>query len=325
MRIGVLGADWPDSFANNIASGLADLGHEVTGHGDLRPRTTSPVGSVLVDNAFRSHALDVRWQDRKIDAVLAASPDIVICSDGRVTPAAVDRLKRAGVRTAMWFPDHVANFGRLSMLAAPFDVLAVKDPTLVARLQACYTRHARYLPEACNPQWHAPPPNVAPRPGPVVVAGNIYPTRMMLLHRLHADGVPLLLYGSGFPRWSDPGPLKSLHTSEHVTGTRKATVFRSASAVLNNLHPAEVGANARLFEAAGSGAVVLAEHRPALDELFDRDELLTFSNYDELLEKALAASRGEVEGEAIGDRAAARAHAEHRYQDRLLQLLDWLE
>lgn len=324
MRVSVLGADWLDSFANNIASGLVDLGHAVTSHGDLRPRGSGRWASVIVDSAFRSHSLDARWQDRLIDGVLTANPDVVICADGRVTPAAVARLKAAGIRTAMWFPDAVVNLGRMTMLAAPFDVLAFKDPTLVTHLQTCYTQHVRYLPEACNPRWHTPPPGVTPGPGPVVVVGNVYPSRMILLQRLHADGVPLLIYGSGFPRWAEPGPLQALHTFEHVTGPRKAMVFRNASAVLNNLHPAEIGTNARLFEAAGSGAVVLAEHRPALDKLFEPDELQIFRAYDELVETALAASRGEVDGRAIGDRAAARAHAQHRYVDRLSQLLEWV-
>lgn len=110
-----------------------------------------------------------------------------------------------------------------------------------------------------------------------------------------------------------------------MTGLRKAEVFRSAAAVLNNLHPAEMhGVNARLFEAAGSGGLLLTEARPALDALFSSEEVVSFSTYDQLHEAANAAVHGHLPAREMGDRASSRAHAEHKYSDRLRLLLDWL-
>ncbi len=320
-----MGPLWPDSFADNIASGLRDLGVVVTSHGAVHPGPRGRLAALALETGFRSHWLDTHWQTRLANDVLDTQPDVVISTDARLAPEAVGRLRRAGVRVAMWFPDHVANVGRFQMLAAEYDVLAFKDPLLVQRLQATYTDNVRYLPEACRPGWHSPPAGVSPQPGPIVVAGNMYPSRLMLLRRLHDDGVPLQLFGAGFPRWSDPGPLKDLHTGEHVTGLRKAEVFRGASAVLNNLHPAEMeGVNARLFEATACGALLLTEERPALSSLFDDDEVVSFASYDELRDAAHAAAAGDLPAEAFGDRASARAHAEHRYVDRLTKLLEWL-
>ena len=325
MRVSVIGPMWPDSFAYNIAAGLRDLGITVTGHGAVHPQPRGRLIAVALENGFRSHSLDVRWQTRLANDVLDAAPDVVVSTDARLAPEAVARLRRAGVRVAMWFPDHVANVGRFQMLAAGYDVLAFKDPLLVKRLRATYASNVRYLPEACNPAWHSPPAGLTPQPGPIVVAGNMYPSRLMLLRRLHDDGVPLQLFGGGFDRWSDPGPLRGLHTGEHVTGLRKAEVFRGAAAVLNNLHPAEMdGVNARLFEATGCGALVLTEQRLSLSSLFDDDEVVGFASYDELLGAARAAAAGDLAAKEFGDRASARAHAEHRYVDRLTRLLEWL-
>ncbi len=65
----------------------------------------------------------------------------------------------------------------------------------------------------------------------------------------------------------------SCYAGHPVFGHDKARVFREAAAVLNNLHPAEMrGVNARLFEATASGAAVLCERRPVLDELFDPEQ-----------------------------------------------------
>jgi spore maturation protein CgeB len=78
-----------------------------------------------------------------------------------------------------------------------------------------------------------------------------------------------------------------------------------------------------VFEAAGSGGVVLTEHREGLADLFEiGNELTTFESFDELIEKArylLGASR---EGQEIGDAATRRAHAEHTYDVRLSTILD---
>ncbi|MDT5096229.1 MAG: spore maturation protein CgeB [Mycobacterium sp.] len=325
MRASVIGPLWPDSFADNIASGLRDLGITVTEHGAPHPKPRARLTAVALETAFRSHQLDMRWQMRLANEILDAAPDVVVSTDARLLPEAVGRMRQAGVRVAMWFPDCVANVGRFHMLAAEYDVLAFKDPLLVQRLRATYAANVRYLPEACRPGWHSPPVGVTPKPGPIAVVGNMYPSRLMLLRRLHDDGVPLQLFGSGFPRWSHPGPLQGLHTGEHVTGLRKAEVFRGASAVLNNLHPAEIdGVNARLFEATGCGALVLTESRPTLSSLFDDDEVVGFASYEELLGAARAAAAGDLPAKEFGDRASARAHAEHRYVDRLTRLLEWL-
>jgi spore maturation protein CgeB len=325
MRASVIGPVLPDSFADNIVSGLRDLGITVTEHGAVHPQPRGLLTALALEAGFRSHPLDMRWQMRLANDVLDAVPDVVISTEARLLPEAVSRIRQAGVRVAMWFPDAVANVGRFQMLTAEYDVLAFKDALLVQRLRATYAANVRYLPEACRPGWHFPPVGVTPQPGPIAVAGNMYPSRMLLLRRLHDDGVPLQLYGSGFPRWSHPGPLQALHTGEIVRGLRKAEVFRGASAVLNNLHPAEMdGVNARLFEATGCGALVLTENRPTLSSLFDDDEVVSFASYDQLLGAARAAAAGDLPAKEFGDRASARAHAEHRYVDRLTRLLEWL-
>jgi spore maturation protein CgeB len=325
MRASVIGPLWPDSFADNVASGLRDLGITVTGHGAVHPKPRGRLTAAALETGFRSHHLDMRWQTRLANDVLDAAPDVVVSTDARLLPEAVGRIRRAGVRVAMWFPDCVANVGRFHMLSADYDVLAFKEPRLVQTLRATYAANVRYLPEACRPGWHSPPAGITPQPGPIAVAGNMYPSRLMLLQRLHDDGVPLQLFGGGFPRWSHAGPLQGLHTGENVTGFRKAEVFRGASAVLNNLHPAEMdGVNARLFEAAGCGALVLTETRSTLSSLFSADEVVGFASYDELLRAARAAAAGDLPAKEFGDRASARAHAEHRYVDRLTRLLEWL-
>ena len=85
------------------------------------------------------------------------------------------------------------------MPLAPYDVIFFKEPVLADRLRAMLDLPVYYLPEACNPRWRRPvaPAGTDPR---LVIACGMYPSRVRLLERLIAKGIPLRLYGSGFPR-----------------------------------------------------------------------------------------------------------------------------
>ena len=240
-------------------------------------------------------------------------------------PAVVRDLRRAGMKVALWFPDHVVSMGRQFMLLAPYDAVFVKEPHVVDTLGPLLGKPLCYLPQACNPRWHRPLVPVGTEPY-LVIAGNMYPSRMLLLERLLAAGVPLKLYGGGFPRWIGRTPLRAVHAGRPVFGEEKARVFRSAAGVLNTMYPAEIaGVNLRLFEAAGCGAAVLTEFRPTVPDLFAvGDEVLTFRDFDELVDQATRLLNDGGLSAKLGDAAAARAHHSHTYQRRLTVILEKL-
>jgi spore maturation protein CgeB len=120
--------------------------------------------------------------------------------------------------------------------------------------------------------------------------------------------------------------LRRVHTGRLILGEEKARVFGSAAAVLNNLHPTEItSVNARLFEAAGSGAAVLTEFRPTLPESFAiGDEVLAFHDFDELAGQAKLLLSEDGLSAKLGAAAAQRAHEDHTYEKRLAVLLETL-
>jgi spore maturation protein CgeB len=325
MRIGIVGSTWPDSFAVNIIDGLRAMGHDPVSLGSScvtgRPSTSAVVS--VVRNALP--ALDERAQRGIARAALEAECEIVINVEQRLMPSVVRQLQRNGTKVVLWFPDHLVNMGRQLMLLAPYDALFVKEPYLVSRLGTVLDLPLFYLPQACNPRWHRP--LVAPGDERcLVIAGNMYPSRIRLLERLLAAGIPLRLYGGKFPRWVGKTPLRDVHTGQYVSGAEKARVFRSAAGVLNTMHPAEIdGVNLRLFEAAGCGAAVLTEFRSTLPDLFAvGDEVLAFRDFDELVVQARRLLSEDGLGAKIGDAAAARAHQDHTYEKRLTILLEKL-
>jgi spore maturation protein CgeB len=326
MRIGVIGLTWPDSFTVNIVDGLAAMGHDPVVIGSSLPAVGGS-RTIVATTAIRNAVpfLDERAQRPLLRSAVENECEIVISLEQRILPAIVAQLRQHGIRVGIWYPDALVNMGRQLMLLAPYDAIFVKDPYLVDRLRAVLDLPVFYLPEACNPRWHRPLTAAGSDPY-LVLAGSMYPSRIRLLERLLAAGIPLRLYGGAFPRWVGQTPLRAVHAGRCVFGEEKARVFRSAAGVLNNLHPGEIsGVNARLFEAAGCGAAVLCEFRPALPELFAlEDEVLAFRNFDELLDQATRLLREPGLTAKVGDAAAARAHASHSYEKRLETLLEKL-
>jgi spore maturation protein CgeB len=326
MRIEIIGPAGPDSFAANIIDALLAMGHAPVALGSSSRSIGGPYTSAVtmtIRNALP--ALDERVQLRIARAALHAECEIVINLEQQLMPGVVRQLRRNGIKVAMWFPDALVNMGRQLMLLAPYDVVFVKEPHLVDRLRAVLDLPLCYLPQACNPRWHRP--LTAPGTEPyLVIAGNMYPSRILLLERLLASGIPLRLYGAGFPRWARETPLSEVHAGRPVFGEEKARVFRSAAAVLNTMHPGEIsGVNVRLFEAAGCGAAVLTEFRPTLPDLFAvGDEVLAFHDFDELIDQATRLLSEDGLSAKLGDAAALRAHESHTYERRLPIILERL-
>lgn len=319
MRVGVIGRISQDYFADNVIDALQHMGHNVTHLGCARPAHRYQIVDWISTTMRQGMPrLDEQLQQGIAQVAIETRCEVVISLEALLMPDVVGQLHRYGIRTAFWFPDAVLNMGRQMMLLAPYDALFFKEPHVVERLQASLDLQIHYLPEACNPRWHRPLTEAGTEPY-LVIAGNMYPSRVKLLERLVATGIPLRLYGSGFPRWIGDSSAREMHTGRSIVREEKAQVFRSAAGVLNTLHPSEIsGVNARLFEATGCGAAVLTEYRPVVPELFAvGDEVLVFHNFDELVDQAKRLLNDVGLSAALGDAATRRAHHDHSYERRL--------
>jgi spore maturation protein CgeB len=324
MRIGVIGPIRPDMFAANIIEAVRDAGHVAVPLGPLRASHQLKISKGLAELSMQAMpSLEQRSQDRIVRAAARAACELVISTDGRLTPESVAALRRADARVVLWFPDHVASLGRAVMLIAPYDALFFHEPHLIDRLRALLDLPVYYLPQGCNPRHHRPTVPAGTEPY-LVIAGNMHPFRVRLLERLAAKGIPVRAYGAGIPRWIGDTPVSGMHAGHPIFTQEKARVFRSAAGVLNNLHQAEVGGvNLRLFEAAGCGAAVLSEFRPAIPALFtEGEEVLTFRDFDELVEQATRLLNEPGLTARLGDAAARRAHREHTIGHRLETILE---
>jgi spore maturation protein CgeB len=324
MRVGVVGPVKPDSFADNVGDALRRTGHVVTQLGSAGPRARGRFGRNFTALARQAMPrLEDRAQRQIARAAHDAGCEVVINLELGLAPDVVTELRHAGARVAFWFPDALVNLGRQTMLLAPYDALFFKEPHLVDRLRATLDLPVYYLPQGCNPRWHRPLVPAGTEPY-LVLAGNMYPSRIRLLERLMAKGIPLRLYGSDLPRWIGDTQVREAHTGLCVFREDKARVFRSAAGVLNTMHPAEViGVNSRLFEATGCGAAVLTEFRPVVPELFDvGEEVLAFHDFDDLVDQATRLLNEDGLTARLGEAATRRAHRDHSYDVRVAAILE---
>ena len=273
--------------------------------------------------AVRALRMRELWQAAEQGAL-----DIVIVCHDFLWPAEVADLKRrTRAQVAMWFPDHLANFGRGFFMNAPYDGLFFKDPYIVHVLTGVVQSPVYYLPECFNPKRHRLPEEEAPSAEyrcDITTAGSQHSWRVAFYNNLSDYDVKL--WGGPAPLWMAAGAAGGMHQGRRVYNNDKARAFRGAKIVVNNLHYGEIwGLNVRTFEAAGIGAFQMVDWRPGLGQLFeDGKELISFKDMADLKQKITYWLPREAERRAIAEAGMRRAHAEHTYALRLKLLIDTL-
>jgi spore maturation protein CgeB len=330
MRVLVYANSYPGSFGLNIAVTLEAMGHDVMTV-DESPfhrhfnRYWAPFWS-LVPKAFPG--IEARRQQGLVETIERFEPDLVLLNHNSMLPEVVARIrKRSKAKLAVWYPDHMCNFGRQYLLASDLDAWFFKDPYMVDTFRAKLGINAHYLPQACNPRWHRrvelTESDRRKYGCDLTVASNMYYYRARMLE--HFKDYDLKIWGKSYPRWLH-SPLRAHYPDIYVAGEEKAKAFNAAKIILNTMHYGEIdGVNLRVFEAAGCGGFQIADWKPTIATLFEPDrEIVTFHTLAELKEKVHYYLARPEERRRIADRAYARAHRDHTYEIRLARMMDIL-
>ncbi len=330
MRILVVGPQFPDSFARNIAVTLTRMGcHVATVHGARGRHHGNWLANGFWNYAPRAFPeLERRIYREVVQAARTARPALVLVTYGMMPPEIVCALKQAcGGKVVCWYTDSTANLQRQYLVASPFDTVFVKEPSLALTLRDKLGRDAHYLPECCNPMWHHPvklDDDDRTKYGCDLAAqGSLHYYRARMLE-VFTD-YDMKIWGRNCPPWLD-SPVRKSYAHHFIAEDEKAKAFRAAKIILNTMHYSEIdGVNCTLFEAAGCGAFQIADWKPVLPDLFEPEhEIVTFRTRRELKEKVDYYLAHPEERRAIASRACARAHREHTYEVRLTRMLEIL-
>ncbi|MGE4539162.1 MAG: glycosyltransferase [Desulfovibrio sp.] len=259
-------------------------------------------------------------------------PDLVLSmAQAPLSRQALKRLRRDGVRTAMWFVEDFRLFTYWEAFAPFYDVFAViqKEP-FPEKLAAIGQENALYLPLAADPAVHRPlelsPVDRRLYGAEVSFMGAGYPNRRLAFAELLDFG--LGIFGSDWDGDARLAPHVRLE-GRRLSTEETVKVFNAATINLN-LH-SSIGVeklvtggdfvNPRTFELAMCGAFQLVDTRALLPELFADDELARFGSLGELKERLNYYLARPEERAALASRARSRALADHTYAARMDTLL----
>lgn len=338
MNILVIGKFYTEDFALHIAETLVGMGHTaqrfepgfrsnriggLLGHrlDQMRGVIHSATNGLPAVRARRIRALWQAAEQGPLDVV-------IVCHDFLWPNEVVELKRRTSAQVAMWFPDHMANFGRGFFMNAPYDALFFKDPYIIHAAGDVLKSPAHYLPECFNPERHWLPAEAIGHDTAyqcdITTAGNLHSWRVAFYKNLLDHDVKL--WGNPVPLWMGAGQVAGIYQGRGVYNHEKVRAFRGAKIVVNNLHYSEIwGVNVRTFEAASAGAFQMVDWRPGLSQLFeDGRELISFKGIADLKQKIDYWLPREPERRVIAEAGMRRAHADHTYALRLSLLLDTL-
>ncbi len=326
MRIFVVGPQFPDSFARNIAVTLEQMHFQVStgtpgwmeGRRDLKLKPFISLGVQI------SPRVENLVQQTFVRAVEKTRPDLVLVTYGELTPQTVRALRAICPAVVAWYPDPSANLGREYILGSDYHCVFFKEPRAVSLFRRNLDLPAYFLPECCNPLWHRPTTcseeEISKFGCDVAIAGNCYYYRLRMIEGL--SGIDVKIWGGRAARWLEH-PMLRLRQRYYIAEGEKAKAFRATKIVLNTfVHKETDSVNCRLFEATGCGGFTLTEGRPVVRKFFEPGrEVAMFESSVDLVEKVKYYLAHPQEREAIAEAGCRRAHREHTYEVRLRRLL----
>lgn len=253
---------------------------------------------------------------------------IIVCHDF-LTPYQVEYLKKGrNLKVVLWFPDPIGQIHRGMFMNADYDILFFKDKYICQILQNELNLNAEYLPECCNPKYHRivklNDKDILKYGCDITTAGNLPTNRIRLFEQISQhENYDIKLWGNKAPHWANINKINLFIKNEFVANTEKSKAFRAAKIVINNLRISEVeGTNVRTFEIAACGGFQLTTYRQGIYDLFNEDELITYSTFNELIDKINYYLSRPDERKIITEKAFTRAQSEHTYDKRLDQMFD---
>ncbi len=149
----------------------------------------------------------------------------------------------------------------------------------------------------------------------------------MVLEKVAAEIPGAQFYGYGFESLADSNPLKQKYKGT-AWGDEMYALMQRAKVIVNRHGEisAQYANNMRMYEATGSGALLVTENKENLHELFRRDEVLTYNTPVEAVERIQSAlNNWNTWGAKMAAAGQKRTLAEHTYAHRVPQIAKILE
>jgi spore maturation protein CgeB len=251
-------------------------------------------------------------------------PHLLLASKGmHVYPDSIQRIGRAGVITANWFPDDIQHLEWLRSALKVYSHVFSFDSYTTSLFRGEGATNVHYLPLGCDPQLHRSVPlsqqERVQYACDVAFVGALYPERLEALRVLKDLDCKIW----GYSEWQQTD-LAGLYQGPIDNGEPLAKLY-SACRIALNIHfasPAH-GANYRTFEIAGCGACQVVSSRADIPALFEPGkEIVIYKDLAELRERVDSCLSDDRKRAAVAEAGQVRAHREHTVRQRMEQILD---
>jgi len=321
----------------SYAEQLAALYKTLFGDSDFYSHGLRAAGWDAADLILNCSPLQQTWarenvfhgslEEIAVEQVRRAKPDVVYLQD--MHSASRDFI--AAIR-----PHTRLIVGQIASLASPqipfdhYDMIFSSFPHFVEMFRR-YGMTAYYQPLAFDPRITAVIPALpyAHRPVECSFVGGISPLHAganELFDHL-ARQVPIRFWGYGAHSLPEDSPVREKHEGE--AWGKEMLYLLAASRVTINRHvdaAEQYANNMRLFEATGSGALLITDYKYNLGDLFDiGEEVVAYRSPDECAALVAYYLAHPEEAARIARAGQARTLREHSYQARMEQTAEILE
>lgn len=313
-----------------IEAAIRKLGHDLFVFEDRRHIIPGRIRARL---SFLDRFDRQRINERILQLARRERPDMAIIAGGhRISPQTIQVLKDWGIVCVLWTSDPAVGFQPVLEAAPFYDHVFCQGTESIERFAAEGIRGARWLPMACDPDYHHPVECISPEKNKygcdVAFVGSYYPERAALFEPLSAlESCDLAIWGPG---WET---LKSSSLHKHLRGghTRPeewVKIYSASKIVLSTHYHDPQGkfpvyqASPRVFEVLACGAFQLCDDQRDVFALFQEGrDLARFTDGQDLVAKVEYYLVHPEERAAIAAQGRKTVLARHTYQDRVRELL----
>ncbi|WP_211611420.1 CgeB family protein [Halorientalis persicus] len=299
-------------------------------------KLTNNDGKIEIDrrNSFLNKKTTNAYNAELVDKINETDPELLLIIKGeRVRPSTIQKIsKKYNCTTVLWCYDKGARFQNVVNGAKYYDYVFSFEPSDKNDFKQ-YDIDCKILPMAFDPNYY----NTINIKEDIDISfiGRMhceYRKEILefLIKNLEEYNVqvwgkawsllnPFQLYEYKLSRRQLGNKINN-YDIEHNTINR---IYNRSKICLNIHHPQSVmGTNPRTFEIAGSGGFQLTDETEQIKSLFDvGEEIVTYQDKNDLLEKILYYIERKEEREQIGLNANEIAHNKHTFNHRVNTLL----
>lgn len=232
-------------------------------------------------------------------------------------------LRDSGIAaTVNWTTDDSWKYAQFSRLVAPaFHAFTTTYPEVYTRYQRDGISNALLTQWAANSDTLQLPLPSAQCQYRVSFLGTSHGRRKVWIDALRQRGIDVTCFGYGWPN----GPIESTKIPQIIRNSVISLNFANSARVWSGIIPRQTNQiKARAFEVPGAGGFLLTEWADGLDQYYTPGkEIVVFSNSDELADIICYYLVHKDERDAIAQAGYDRTCAEHTYDRRLAEVLNF--